>query len=533
MRKQLNRLWHDLDHARPEPSHVPLGRAEAEAPAHTASSEPKRTSSGVTVGPPTFYGKIVEFQDFKRLFLDVMSNQTQLAESEKNAVLLKCMGTAETREQARLAIKQTSTFLDAVARLSRRYENGRDVVAFHWTEILKMRKMHINHEDVQYLLKLCNDHVTGIEAANCMTSSQLIAAFMDGQFHDDLRMGWRTRTAHLTEPPNIDHLREYLEELANIVSPAVVSGGTSHDKHQSRKRRQSPRQRSPQRRDSTESPPPKSEPPTPQKQVFQTNKGKKCLFCRGAHSVFGCSDFKAKTVPERQAWIRESKRCFNCMGEKHMASECKSTKKCQECGGLHHSLLHVSKGDKSKPDTPQVEGNVCVTQVMGTSSAAPVTAFIPISAGKHARYGRVMLDSGAEVSVISRKFANSLYAKPLRRLSVLLGGMGTRPSPYAVSLLVHGEEAMGRQGDAIAVEARVVDELPQPTSQECLKEFMNDPFLDGCPLADPKYEPGSRVDVILDNKSWYFCRTGESRKGPQPGLIADETLFGWVLGGSN
>lgn len=113
-----------------------------------------------------------------------------------------------------------------------------------------------------------------------------------------------------------------------------------------------------------------------------------------------------------------------------------------------------------------------------------------------------------------------------------IGGMGSAVSPYAIRLALHGEESMGKADESLHLEARVMESIPQPTSTASLKEISSVPFLEGCPLADPDYGPGSTVDIILDNKSWYLCRTGGIHNGPQRGMIADGTIFGWVVGGT-
>lgn len=220
LRSELTQQWYNLDQARTDSG---LLTPVPETGASLSASIPRRQSAGVTVKPPPFSGCLTEFQDFKKLFLDVMSKQSQLADSEKCAVLMESMKSEEAQDRARSAIKSSSSFADAMARLSRRYENPRDVVAFHLSEILQMRIMSQTQEDVQALLRLIDDNAVGLTLARCTTASQLITAYMDGKLDPALRLARRTKSAGLDIPPSLEQFRSFLEEQEQIVSSNVVS----------------------------------------------------------------------------------------------------------------------------------------------------------------------------------------------------------------------------------------------------------------------------------------------------------------------
>lgn len=549
IRHAVNRLWSKAKHARNDSGYEPPKASEKRHSKSSKSSKSTwdrdeddddgdededdddsykgRRSSSIKVDPPTFYGSIVQFPDFKKLFIDVLKGQ-KLTPYEKKTVLLKSMGTKETKEQVRIALKKAKTFKEALEKLSLRYEKGRDVVAFHLRELIHNPQVEYNHEGTQRVLKLLNDNAAGLELAECLTADQVVVSILDSQFSPELQKLWRTKTESIKGIPTIEDLREYMESLERIMAPTSIVGAPDQPMRQPNKKRQPPRQRN--RKFKEESPPP-SKPATikqeefePPKQVFQTSKPKQCAFCKGPHSPFTCTPFRAKTPQERQTWVKDSKRCFNCLGEHHLVSDCKVEKRCHDCNSKHHSLLHIPK--------PPPEANDCVTTSVGSQAGPPWTALIQVSSGRHKRYARALLDTGAEVTLISKSFATSLEARPLMKPPITIGGVGSAVSPYAVVLDLHGEESMQKGDESLHLEARVMPTIPQPTSTVSLTKTKSLPFLQNHPLADPEYMPGDVVDIILDNKSWQLSRTGEILAGPQRGLFADSTMFGWVVGGT-
>lgn len=65
------------------------------------------------------------------------------------------------------------------------------------------------------------------------------------------------------------------------------------------------------------------------------------------HLLIACFVFKEMTPEERHRKIKEPNRCFLCFSER-VVVQCKHQKLCSECGGRHHSLLHLDTAGKTK-----------------------------------------------------------------------------------------------------------------------------------------------------------------------------------------
>lgn len=51
-----------------------------------------------------------------------------------------------------------------------------------------------------------------------------------------------------------------------------------------------------------------------------------CVICHENHKVYTCIKFRGLSVEEMRSKVKELKLCFNCLGVRHTAQECKSTR---------------------------------------------------------------------------------------------------------------------------------------------------------------------------------------------------------------
>ena len=74
---------------------------------------------------------------------------------------------------------------------------------------------------------------------------------------------------------------------------------------------------------------------------YQANTERRCVRCHEAtHPLYSCAAFAEMSHEDRLARVRRHILCLNCLRQGHYASQCKSTPRCEECHGKHHTLLH-------------------------------------------------------------------------------------------------------------------------------------------------------------------------------------------------
>ncbi|XP_075149924.1 uncharacterized protein LOC142241881 [Haematobia irritans] len=66
-----------------------------------------------------------------------------------------------------------------------------------------------------------------------------------------------------------------------------------------------------------------------------------CLLCSRYHSLRFCRKFLGMDIGARRREVRRLGYCMNCLARSHKSYDCISEVACKECGGEHHTLLHL------------------------------------------------------------------------------------------------------------------------------------------------------------------------------------------------
>ena len=87
--------------------------------------------------------------------------------------------------------------------------------------------------------------------------------------------------------------------------------------------------------------------------------GKKCICCKkdDGHYIVKCPTFLAMTIEQRRDFVKVNNLCYNCLASDHYTGKCKSTYKCRECKGTHHTMLHRPLPQNTNPRTNVVQQN--------------------------------------------------------------------------------------------------------------------------------------------------------------------------------
>ena len=144
---------------------------------------------------------------------------------------------------------------------------------------------------------------------------------------------------------------------------------------------------------------------------FHTKDGERkkrlCVYCEeSTHLSKDCSNML--TFSARKKVLAEKKRCFNCTGLKHRASDCKSNTNYLKCNKKHHTSI-----------CPQV---VQLLTATGTSYEPLVYPVVVVNV-EGQKY-RALLDTGARSSYASAALLNRLSQrdrrKEVRRVEMML-----------------------------------------------------------------------------------------------------------------
>ena len=135
------------------------------------------------------------------------------------------------------------------------------------------------------------------------------------------------------------------------------------------------------------------------------------------------------TVTDRRHHLAAKQLCFNCIGRKHRASECRSRSKCQVCQRKHHtSICDRSRDDRQSSDhlmTAVGVGKKAVTYPIITVEINGVMC-------------RALLDTGAGSSYVSSTLIDKLKLQPIRRefkrIEMMFGSANKAVNIYGLSI---------------------------------------------------------------------------------------------------
>ncbi|XP_075167663.1 uncharacterized protein LOC142239776 [Haematobia irritans] len=79
----------------------------------------------------------------------------------------------------------------------------------------------------------------------------------------------------------------------------------------------------------------------------------RCKVCLQPHALRLCPRFRAMDPARRRKAVMQFGYCFNCLAESHKRTDCRSRKRCMECCGEHHTMLHPRfVGNQRKREDP-------------------------------------------------------------------------------------------------------------------------------------------------------------------------------------
>ena len=250
----------------------------------------------------------------------------------------------------------------------------------------------------------------------------------------------------------------------------------------------------------------------------------KCWVCNSPnHFVDQCRKFSSMTANERLQAVKDNHACYSCLkraGRDHRSSNCSRRRQCPErvngnqCKYFHHQLLHEANANPA----PTVG-----TFTTDKAAILPIVQANVLGANGLKRKGNVLLDSGAQTSLIKTSVAKDLKLKG-KDVVVTLIKVGCQEEElhtkvYRVtvqSLEDHSYHTI----QAVGIPS-LCDEISFVKSGELAKWFG---------LARGEIRRGTGDTDLLIGIDQARLHTGETREAGN--LVARHSPLGWVIFGA-
>lgn len=253
---------------------------------------------------------------------------------------------------------------------------------------------------------------------------------------------------------------------------------------------------------------------------------KKCSICSADHYTFKCPEFVNQPIEKKLAIIKENNLCYNCLGN-HLVSKCTSTRRCMKCGKRHHTAIHRS-GPTETNSTPRIQANLTSYSISTSNQNLLATAqVIVVSEQGYQVQAKVLMDSGSQVSFISKRLVQQLHLRRKPETFELhgIGAVNAGRTQGLVSVVLRPHFKSSQQ---VNLKAHVLSKLTARTQAASTAKWSHFQHLQ---LADPNYNQPGKIEIII-GADYYgqICQPG-LRKGPSNTPTAQSTIFGWILFG--
>ena len=263
----------------------------------------------------------------------------------------------------------------------------------------------------------------------------------------------------------------------------------------------------------------------------------KCIYCSKEHSVMQCSKLRDMSVDERVEWAAIQRRCFSCLGLRHMAYQCRKAQKCgvSGCWRRHHPLLHQDSRSSAN-EAGEAHEHVETVAHAATSHLQHATRvflrIVPVvlegPAGELSTYA--LLDDASTTTLVDGAIAAKLgiagTPDPLT-LSWTDASTQTDSSSQRIRLKLKGKNVTG---PFFNVNARTVKSLRLPT------QSVSESLLSKCPHlreVDVPVFRDAKPTILIGQDNCHLIVARSVREGPSNMPVASQTKLGWTLHGNN
>ncbi|XP_044574113.1 uncharacterized protein LOC123258307 [Drosophila ananassae] len=268
--------------------------------------------------------------------------------------------------------------------------------------------------------------------------------------------------------------------------------------------------------------------------------------------------FLDMSAGQRFSFAKENALCYNCLNPGHGVRKCKSTFKCRQCKGQHHSLLHLQRTqqaigtisqtgeDQEDPSAhistattshiAQAEGSAAIVCAQGSANSQQSTGWnrstLPTAmvnvrnANGDLVACRLLLDTGSELSYISERCIQTLglARTPSRILVTGISSIKADTTRGCITISIQSRISQ----DQLVVQAHVLGKITSSLERQAIDASALRVFND-LQLADSQFSTNAPIDILLGSEHVWSVITGRKIYDDKGKLIAISSIFGWVI----
>ncbi|XP_076176650.1 uncharacterized protein LOC143151436 [Ptiloglossa arizonensis] len=481
-------------------------------------SDPHPAAQLPVVQLPIFTGDCGQWIRFRDTFLSLVHSSDKLSAIDRFNYLTTSLSGAAARTIESFSVSAANYEL-AWARLREKYDDPRLLVNHHIQSLLEIEPTR--RQDGKSLSEFADRAVNNMRALGSLLEpaghlDAVVNAALAKRLDVDSRDEWERRAMGSKTLPTFHEFVGFMEQRSQYLlrrDASNVPSSLPSAKTVIRKSREAVGR--------TFSP-----------VSHVAGKARKCVVCTGDHFLNNCSKWKAMSVSERHAVVKQARVCYNCLAPGHGVKAC-TRRTCSRCNGKHHTLLHREESDleerevKSEPPTVAFH-NLSAAQPCTRYTVLSTAVVVVIGKGGNRYKCRALLDSGSQANFVSKGFCKRA-GLPCRAFEYTVGALGRVKSTIRATTQVRLESSNGnfKANLGCLVMEAITERLPNMPLERA-----NIPTPSGITPADPEFGVPGNVDLLIGaGLFWELLCVGQVRVGTSH-LLWQKTRLGWVLGGS-
>lgn len=504
---------------------------------------------------PTFNGQYEDWKSFFDIFCALIHSDTKLSNVQKFLYLK----TALKGEPLTLIedLKVTNDNYDsAINILKARYDNRLSIINSHIKALLEIPQVNkMNCATLRDFLTKVKKHINALSSLKVPVEQWdviLVYIFSNKLDFNTHKAYELERDSNVNELPKWKEFLDFLEKrciaLERISSSTHEKVNKYEVKHENKTIRSASHLSGNKAYDNN-----------------QNNQSQRysCLFCKlSNHNIYKCTKFATIPISEKKTFIANNKLCFNCLGSKHFVWQC-TGRKCTQCGGSHHSLIHEETRTKAQGlpqnDTDKKQPSASSANVSASSDNAAVNSesidwdsqntsclhglqtlnqniktvllatakVVLISSNGNKITCRALMDTGSMNTFITTQMMHKLNL-PFVHSNMEVTGIGNNKilTSKQVNLCIR---SLVEKNFTLSANCTVLDKITCPLPQTKLD--IGSLNIKNVQLSDPDFYIPSEIDMLIGSDLYYeIIQPGIIKLGDNMPTIQN-TKLGWVIGG--
>ncbi|XP_043469591.1 uncharacterized protein LOC122503199 [Leptopilina heterotoma] len=306
--------------------------------AKTISTQPTESNQNTRrhlpeITLPQFSGEYSAWTSFRDLFQFLVAQNSDITAVEKMHYLRSSLIGEASQLTANLPLSNDS-FNSAWELLTSRYENKRLLIAAQMDKLFNFKVISAKSAgDLNGLLTNTTESLNALVSLGAPVNSWdlVLVYFVTRRLDTQTIEAWEVKQGSSSTPPSYQQLKDFLTGRARTLENMQLNS-TQY----SQAAKSAP---------TTSSQKSTSKPAKALTASHQDN-GYACSHCQGSHYIVVCEKFRNLNPKERREFVKTQRLCFNCLG-RHSAHACQSSKRCRECNGKHHTMIHTPESQSS------------------------------------------------------------------------------------------------------------------------------------------------------------------------------------------